>query len=196
MSLSHSAEIEHKSKDVIPPILHFLNNTQTLQRDYSSFEQAEKMIKKLVLELESSMVQEALSHYDINTPLIECNGQIYHQVLRQEKTYASAAGPVSVERSLYRARAGEQSLCPLELQAGIIEDYWTPSAARLGGYVTAHLSPYQGEKLFQEFGGLQPSKSALNRLSTRLGDTWETEQAPLKETLCHDITRSTFKIKR
>jgi uncharacterized membrane protein SpoIIM required for sporulation len=28
-------------------------------------------------------------------------------------------------------RAEEQCICPLELQAGIIEGYWTPMAARL-----------------------------------------------------------------
>ena len=84
-------------------------------------------------------------------------------------------------------RADEQCICPLELQAGIIESYWIPSAARLGCYVTAQLSPYQGEKLFKEFGQLQPSKSALNRLSTQLGATWESEQTELERLFCADI---------
>jgi hypothetical protein len=96
------------------------------------------------------MVQETLSQYDFNTPIVIRDGKVYRQVLRQNKTYISAAGPVKVERSLYRAEG--QCICPLELQAGIIEDYWTPSAARLGCYVTAQLSPYQGEKLFKDFG--------------------------------------------
>ena len=73
------------------------------------------------------MVQETLSHYDINTPIIVRDGKVYRQVLRQNKTYTSAAGPVEVERSLYRAE--EQCICPLELQAGIIEGYWMPMAA-------------------------------------------------------------------
>ncbi|MDD5267665.1 MAG: hypothetical protein PHO08_11125 [Methylococcales bacterium] len=132
------------------------------------------------------MVQETLSHYDINTPIVVRDGKVYRQVLRQNKTYTSAAGPVQVERSLYRAE--EQCICPLELQAGIIENYWTPSAARLGCYVTAQLSPYQGEKLFQEFGQLQPSKSALSRLSTQLGETWESELTQLEQLFCADIT--------
>ena len=76
------------------------------------------------------MVQETLSQYDINTPIVVRDGKVYHQVLRQNKTYTSAAGPVKVERSLYRAEG--QCICPLELQAGIIENYWTPSAARFG----------------------------------------------------------------
>ena len=67
-------------------------------------------------------------------------------------------------------------------------NYWTPSAARLGCYVTAQLSPYQGEKLFKEFGQLQPSKSALSRLSTQLGETWESELTQLEQLFCADIT--------
>lgn len=186
MSLSHSAQIKHKQPDdLFNPIVQFLDNMGTVQQQYGSFEQAEKVIKKLVGELEVTLVQEALSQYDIDVPIIEYEGKIYHQVLRKDKIYTCSAGKVTVERSLYRADG--QCICPLELQAGIIEDFWTPSAARLGCYVTAHLSPYQGEKLFQEFGHLQPSKSSLTRLSTQIGEKWDEERHQLEQALCQDI---------
>lgn len=186
MSLSHSAQIKHKQPDdLFNPIVQFLDNMGTVQQQYGSFEQAEKVIKKLVGELEVTLVQEALSQYDIDVPIIEYEGKIYHQVLRKDKIYTCSAGKVTVERSLYRADG--QCICPLELQAGIIEDFWTPSAARLGCYVTAHLSPYQGEKLFQEFGHLQPSKSSLTRLSTQMGEKWDEERHQLEQALCQDI---------
>ena len=186
MSLSHSAQTEHKQQDeLFNSIYQFLDNIGNVQAQYGSFEQAEKAIKKLVGEIEISMVQETLSQYDINVPIIEHDGKIYHQVLRKDKTYLSSAGKVMVERSLYRADG--QCICPLELQSGIIEGFWTPSAARLGCYVTAHLSPYQGEQLFQEFGHLQPSKSSLTRLSTQIGEKWDEELHQLEQALCHDI---------
>ena len=174
MSLSHSVQIADKPNDSLNSIVQFLDTINDVPQTYGSFEKAEQAIRALVVELEKSMVQETLSHYDINTSTVVRNGQVYHRVLRQNKTYTSAAGPIKVERSLYRAEG--QCICPLELQAGIVEGYWTPTAARLGCYVTAQLSPYQGEKLFQEFGQLKPSKSALSRLSTQLGETWESEQ--------------------
>ncbi len=187
MPLSHSAQIKHKQQDeLFNPIYQFLNNIGNIQQQYDSFEQAEKAIKQLVGEIEVSLVQDTLSQYDINVPIIEYDGKIYHQVLRKDKTYTCSAGKVTVERSLYRADG--QCICPLELQAGMIEDFWTPSAARLGCYVTAHLSPYQGEKLFQEFGHLQPSKSSLTRLSTRIGEKWDEELHQLEQALCHDIS--------
>lgn len=186
MSLSHSVQIKDKQNDVFNPIIQFLDNIKDIPKKYGSFEKAERAIRELVGQLEKSMVQETLSQYDINTPVIEWDGKVYHQVLRKEKTYTSAAGPVKVKRALYRADG--QCLCPLELQAGIIEDYWTPSAARLSCYVTAQLSPYQGEKLFKEFGYLQPSKSALGRLSTQLGETWDAEKTSLEQMLYKEIT--------
>ena len=186
MSLSHSVQIANKQNDSLNPIIQFLNTLNDVPQKYGSFEKAEQAIRELVVELEKSMVQETLSQYDINTPIVVLDGKVYRQVLRQNRTYTSAAGPVKVERSLYRAEG--QCLCPLELPAGIIEGYWTPTAARLGCYVTAQLSPYQGEKLVKEFGHLQPSKSALSRLSTQLGKTWESEQAQLERLFCADIT--------
>ena len=186
MSLSHSAPKTDKQNDSLEPIFQFLDTINAVPQKYGSFEKAEQAIRELVVELEKSMVQETLSQYDINTPIVIRDGKVYRQVLRQNKTYTSAAGPVTVERSLYRADG--QCICPLELQAGIIENYWTPSAARLGCYVTAQLSPYQGEDLFKELGRLQPSKSALSRLSTQLGETWESEQTQLEQLFCANIT--------
>jgi ribosomal 50S subunit-associated protein YjgA (DUF615 family) len=140
VSLSHSVQLADKHNDSLNSIVQFLDTIIDVAQKYGSFEKAEQAIRELVVELEKSMVQETLSQYDINTPTVVRDGKVYRQVLRQNKTYTSAADPVKVERSLYRVEG--QCICPLELQAGIIEGYWTPTAARLGCYVTAQLSPY------------------------------------------------------
>jgi hypothetical protein len=76
----------------------------------------------------------------------------------------------------------------LELQAGIIEGSWTPSAARMGYYVTALLSPYQGEKLFKKLDRATPSKSALDRLSRQIGHQWEANHDGFFSELSEQIT--------
>ena len=121
MSLSHSVQIAGKQNASLNSIVQFLATINDVPQKYGSFEKAEQAIRELVVELEKSIVQETLSHYDINTPIVVRDGKVYHQALRQSKTYTSAAGPVPVERSLYRAEG--QCICPLELQAGIIEGY-------------------------------------------------------------------------
>jgi hypothetical protein len=70
MSLSHSVQIANKQNDSLNPIIQFLNTLNDVPQKYGSFEKAEQAIRELVVELEKSMVQETLSHYDINTPLL------------------------------------------------------------------------------------------------------------------------------
>ncbi len=186
MSLSHSVQIKNNlASELVQPIYDFLETVGNIQRQYKSFEEVEKVIRGLVGELENAMVGESLSQYDIHAPTLEYDGKVYRHVLRQKKTYTNCAGKMEVERSLYRA--GGKSICPMEMRAGIIEDSWTPSSARHGCYVTALLSPYQGELLFKELGQFQPSKSSLTRLSTRLGQKWDSDLTQLKAALCDDF---------
>ena len=94
MSLSDSVQKTDKQNNSLNPIIQFLDTIYDVPQKYGSFEKAEQAIREWVVELEKSMVQETLSHYDINTPIVVLDGNVYRQVLRQTKTYTSAAGPV------------------------------------------------------------------------------------------------------
>jgi hypothetical protein len=61
----------------------------------------------------------------------------------------------------------------LELRAGIIAGHWTPRAARQAAFAVAHLTPGQSEALFDEIGGMRPSRSSLDRLPKELSSHWE-----------------------
>jgi hypothetical protein len=108
-------------------------------------------------------------------------------VYRGEKSYLGAAGEVRVARSLYRAKGGGEAICPLEMQAGIVDGYWTALAARQGVWVTAQLPPAEGEALFRELGNMAPSKSSLDRLSRELGEGWEAHREAFEASLCGAI---------
>ena len=83
MSLSHSVQKTDKQNASLNQIIQFLNTINAVPQKFGSFEQAEQAIRELVVELEKSLVQETLSHYDINTPLVVLDGNVYRQVLRQ-----------------------------------------------------------------------------------------------------------------
>ena len=102
MSLSHSVQVADKQNAPLNPNIQFLNTINDVPQKYGSVEKAEQAIRELVVEPEKSILQETLSHYDINTPLVVRAGKDYRQIIRQNKTYTSAAVPVQVERSLYR----------------------------------------------------------------------------------------------
>jgi hypothetical protein len=61
----------------------------------------------------------------------------------------------------------------MELRAGIVEGYFTPLAAANAAWAVAHLTPGESEALFARMGGMNPSKSSLDRLPKALSERWE-----------------------
>lgn len=138
------------------------------------FEQFERELHEHVMALERELVAEELARYDVAAEQVEVEGVTYRQTLTSPETYLSAAGPVTVTRHLYRpAGRSSKSICPLELRAGIVAGYFTPRAARQAAFVTAHLTPGEGETLFDELEGMRPSRASLERLPKALSPHWE-----------------------
>ena len=98
------------------------------------------------------------------------------------KTYTSAVGPITVQRTLYRAGC-EQAVVPLELRAGIIEGHWTPRAAHQASFLVAHLTPQECANTLHELGNMSPSKSSLDRLPKQLSNRWEEQREAFEEAL-------------
>jgi hypothetical protein len=147
------------------------------------FDQIEQELHRLFVAAEREALGRELSRFDLDVPQVEINGERYDQVLRCETTYNSAAGPVRVERSLYRHPSGGRAVCPLERNAGLIEGYWTPLAAKQARWAVAHLSPQESEDLFDMLGNMTPSKSTLDRLPKALSAHWEAHRVPFEAAL-------------
>lgn len=153
---------------------HFLRQRQAACEPVADLEAFERDLHARFVAAEREALSRELARFDVDVPAIEVEGQRYHQVLRCAQTYCSAAGPVRVERTLYRPRqGGARALCPLELRAGLLEGYWTPLAAKQATWVVAHLTPQEGEECFAMLGDMAPSKSSLDRLPKRLSARWE-----------------------
>ena len=151
---------------------------QAWQQGVPNFEQFERELHEQLMNLEREYLAEDLARYDVEGEQIEVGGVSYQPVLQAAETYLSTAGPVRVERHLYRpAGRNVKSICPLELRAGIISGYWTPRAARHGAFVLAQLPAGAAETLFQELGAMQPSRSTLDRLPRTVSAHWEAHRA-------------------
>lgn len=151
---------------------------QAWQQGVPDFEQFEHELHEHIMNLEREYLAEDLARYDVEAEQIEVGGMSYQPVLQAAETYLSTAGPVRVERHLYRpAGRNTKSICPLELRAGIISGYWTPQAARHGAFVMAQLPAGPAAALFQELGAMQPSRSTLDRLPRTLSAHWEAQRA-------------------
>ena len=164
----------------------FLRRRRQTAEPLDDFDRIEQELHRLFVAAEREALGRELSRFDQDVPQIEIDGERHDRVLRCETTYNSAAGPVRVERSLYRHPSGGRSVCPLDLNAGIIEGYWTPLAAQQASWAVAHLTPQESEELFEMLGNMAPSKSSLDRLPKALSRHWEAHRVPFEATLRAD----------
>jgi len=173
MTMEHSEEVLQSPAS--QRLREFLRaRQQAWQQGVPEFEQFERELHECIMNLERECIAQELARYDVAAEHIEVAGVSYQPVLQAAETYLSTAGPVRVERHLYRpAGRNAKSLCPLELRAGIINGYWTPRAARQGAFVLAQLPAAAAEALFAELGAMQPSRSTLDRLPRTLSAHWE-----------------------
>ena len=159
-----------------------LAKLRTQTKTTEDFGQFEREVHALFNEAEREVLGEELERLDIDLPRMQIGGEVHYRVLRGSETYTSAAGPVTVTRTLYRS-GKEKAVSPMELQAGMVEGHWTPLAARQAIWVVSHLTPGEGEALFAELGNMRPSKSALDRLPKRLSGRWEAAREDFEATL-------------
>lgn len=152
-------------------------------RDFEAFE---RELHAVLMGVEQELVGEELIKFDLDVPLVIIQGVAHRRVLRCEQTYVTTAGPVRVLRTLYSAREGDPAACPMELGAGIVEGRWTPRAARQATWAVAHLTPQESEALFDQIGGMTPSKSSLDRLPKALSERWEAARSELERDLRRD----------
>ena len=149
----------------------------------SSFEDFERELHTVFAQTECAVTEEALARQDVDLPWVHIDGKVHRRACRCEKTYLSAAGPVTVRRTLYRAQRGERAVAALEREVGIIEGYWTPLAARQAALLVAHLTPREAEEVLHTLGSMQASRSSLDRLPKALSARWEAQREEFETTV-------------
>ena len=83
----------------------FLRQRREAYEPVENLDAFEQELHRLFVAAEREALSQELSHFDLDVPSIEVEGERYDRVLRCETTYNSAVGPVRVERSLYPALA-------------------------------------------------------------------------------------------
>ena len=87
------------------------------------FERFEREAHALFKEAECEVLGGQLESLDVDLPYVSIDGRRHYRLFRSSQTYMSAAGPVPVERTLYRA-GKVRSVVPMELRGGIVEGRW------------------------------------------------------------------------
>ena len=154
-----------------------------------SFEDFETRLHSQLQEVERELLGEELARADVDVEAICVQGATFRRVLRAEQTYMTAAGPVRVERTLYKDRTdqGERAISPMELAIGVVGGFWTPVAAKQAAWVVSQMTPQSAEEWFTRLGHMTPSKSSLDRLPKEFAERWKEDrpgyEAPLREAM-------------
>ena len=156
------------------PIEEFLKSrTKKGPAASGDLESFERDLGEACAEFQRSVIHEELKRYDVEAKAVDVGGIEYRLCLKSKATYLTSAGHVEIERSLFRSASGERAICPLELRAGIMAEYWTPLAARRGAWMVQQMTPQSAEAAFQEMGVMRPSRASLDRLPKILSERWE-----------------------
>ena len=148
VTLSHNCQRPAMAKDLgsMDQIIGKLSNDLLVlgeqaqaEQDFESFERA---VHHRFVAAERAVLASELQGLDVDVPEVSIGGRSHRRVLRCTETYLSAVGPITVQRTLYRA-GREPAVVALELRAGIVAGYWTPLAARQASVLVAHLTPQE-----------------------------------------------------
>ncbi len=96
----------------------------------------------------------------------------------------SALGPVTYRRARYRHGVGSPSFVPVDESLGLVNDWLTRPAARLG-LMVSHCTAREAEEFFSEMGAMTPSASSLQRLARTMHERWEGLGPQALESICN-----------
>lgn len=139
------------------------------------FYEFERDLHKKLMEVEREVVGDVMGQSDVDAEAIEIDGVPHRRVLRSAETYTTAAGPVRVERWLFKARRDPEAhaVAAMDKRLGIVEGFWTPRAAEQAAWVVTQMTPQKAEELFERVGNMEPSKSSLHRLPHAIEEKWD-----------------------
>ena len=174
MSRSHS--INTNSSFNIDPLVELAQTVKKVKLEAingTNYSDLEDEVSRLFSKAQREVLGALIEIYDVDLPSFEYQGLTYKKATRNSQRYMTAAGEVMIKRSLYRSERNGQTYCPMELRSGMIEGFWTPKAAKQAIHMVSLVTPAEAHRLFEELGGMSPSRSSLTRLPAKLNSIIE-----------------------
>ena len=145
-----------------------------------SLAQFEHKLFESLGELGRNVEKAVLEDADIEKPSIEIDGQRHYWKYKGPQEYQCLFGKIEVRRSVYQAN-GERTVCPLEVNAGILHHHLTPPAAEFVAYSTAHMVPAELAEFCRRWQFLEPSETVIKLAAAEVGELAEVLQDSYEE---------------
>ena len=141
-------------------------------------------------EIERAAHAVVLAGLDVDSEQVRVGGELYRRVGRYPQSYKTLAGPVEVDRSLYRqvgCRNGK-TVDAITLRTGALPDGWLPQTARAMSLLMAQGTSREAEMAGKELGRLVYSHSSFERVAHIVGEVLVGMQADVEAVLRKDLT--------
>jgi len=126
-----------------------------------------------------------LKSLDVDRPSVVIGGARFAKVGRCEATYYTLAGPVVVERSLYRevGRRNAKVVDPVSLRAGVVEHGWLPRTASAMAHQVQQATSREAEESARQLGRLPYSRSSFERVAHAMGALYVPAHGDIEDAL-------------
>jgi len=150
--------------------------------DYGAVEVA---IGEAVAGIERAGHLAVLRSLDVDRPSVMIGGARHAKVGRCEATYYTMAGPVVVERSLYRevGQRNAKVVDPVSLRAGVVEDGWLPRTASAMAHQVQQVTSREAEESARQLGRLPYSRSSFERVAHAVGALYVPAHGDIEDAL-------------
>lgn len=186
-------KIPAKLKHLMAPIEKLIDAVETrvaqLGRDGRAIDYAavERQFGELAAAIEAAANLCALEATAIDADRIEVRGEAYTRVGEGLGTYYTMAGPVEIERGLYR-RVGERNgktVDVISLRTGAVGDGWLPQTAQAMAHYLQLGTSREAEQAARQIGRLPYSRASFERVPHLVGGLWLEHHADLEDDLIH-----------
>lgn len=170
-------EIPQACKHLIEPLEALLDQVAKLaqpSRRACDFVQVEQRVAERVRALECAALGTVLESLDPSSDRVSCNGESWTSLGLSEKTYRTAAGPVTIERKLFRQLGVHNgpTLDAVAVRAGVVGDGWLPGAAKAMAYLLQQAPPREAARTAEQVGRLPYSRSSFERVGHLVGQLY------------------------
>lgn len=152
------------------------------------YEAVECAIADAAAQVERAGHRAVLQALDVDRPAVTIGGARYARVGRAEATYYTLAGPVVIQRSLYRecGQRNARVVDAVSLRAGVVEDGWLPRTARAMAHQLQQATSREAEETARELRRLPYSRSSFERVGHAVGALYVPRRADIEDALIEE----------
>ena len=175
--------------DAFEEVLSKVQSAMKLGRGGSAvaYDRVEGELEKASAAVECAAHASMLRSLEIEAPRISIRGMTYNRIGRSEGVYYSTAGPVRIERMLYRAVGrGGNVIDPIALRIGAVADRWLPKTARAIAHLMQQGTAREAESTSREIGRLPYCASTFERVGHQVGRLFQEHHADIEDLLIEE----------